>query len=122
MLTNIIATLLAASVTALETFTEQEPVRVEVTDPFSMWLSEQMMNYTDFEVDLNGGRNIPKYLEGTMINAGPSLFKIGKYELGNYADGFVRFNKYAVDAKTKKLTFSTKLVDDTRYYKASTKA
>lgn len=87
-----------------------------------MWLSEQMMNYTDFEVDLKGGRNIPKYLEGTMINAGPSLFKIGKYQLANYADGFVRFNKYTVDAKNQKMIFSTKLVNDTNYYKASTKA
>jgi len=81
-----------------------------------------MMNYTDFQVDLNGGSNIPPYLTGTMINGGPSLFKIGKYSLGNYGDGFVRFNKYTVDAKNAKMLFSTKLVDDTKYYKASTKA
>jgi len=87
-------TTLATGVMAVETFTPQEPTLADSTDPFSMWLSEQMLNYTDFEVDLKGGRNIPKYLEGTMINAGPSLFKIGKYALGNYADGFVRFNKY----------------------------
>jgi len=113
---NILATSLTASVLAVETFIEQElPF-----DPYSTWLSEQMMNYTDFEVDLGSG--IPEYLQGIMINAGPSLFKIGKYELGNYGDGFVRFNKYAVDAKNEKMTFSTKLVNDTKYYKASTKA
>jgi hypothetical protein len=36
-------------------------------------------------------------------------------------DGFIRFNKYRIDGPNKKLSFSSRVVDDSAYYMASQK-
>jgi hypothetical protein len=55
-----------------------------------------------------------------LLNACPSLFEVGKYKLNYYMDGFFRFNRYRIDGDS--LKFSSKLLDDTKFYKASMKA
>ena len=45
---------------------------------------------------------------------------MGKYKLNYYMDGFFRFNRYRIDGDS--LKFSSKLLDDTKFYKASMKA
>ena len=62
---------------------------------------------------------VPDWLAGDYINACPSLFKVGKYELENYVDGFMRFNRYRIEGNT--MSFSSKLVDDTASYTNSMK-
>jgi len=77
-----------------------------------------MQNYTDYEMILNG--EVPDWVQGKLVNGSPTLFEIGKYTVNNYMDGFIRFTKYAISGNS--MTFSSKVVDDTKYYKASTKA
>jgi len=92
----------------------------EVTgDGFMAYTSEQLENYVDEPIKLNG--KVPAYILGDIVNACPTLFKVGKYQVQSYADGFVRFNRYRIDGKSKTMLFSSKVVDDTRYYKASMK-
>jgi len=87
-------------------------------DKFSLYMSAQMQNYTDYEMILNG--DVPSWVQGELVNASPTLFEIGKYTVNNYMDGFIRFTKYAISGSS--MTFSSKVVDDTKYYEASTKA
>jgi len=77
-------------------------------------------SFVDVEVKLNG--HIPSWITGDLVNACPSQLTIGKYQLNNFADGFVRYNRYRIDPKGGKLLFSSKIVDDNKYYTASTKA
>ena len=64
--------------------------------------------------------DVPSWVQGDLINASPTLFEIGKYKVNNYMDGFFRFTRYAIDGN--KMLFSSKVVDDTKYYKASVKS
>jgi hypothetical protein len=88
-------------------------------DGFMAYTSEQMTDFKDESIKLNG--KVPAYVVGDYVNACPTLFKAGKYSVGSFADGFIRFNRYRIDGKSKTMLFSSKLVDDTKYYKASMK-
>jgi len=55
-------------------------------------------------------------LKGDLFNSCPSKFEVGEYTFGNIIDAFVRFNKYSFDGEGN-VIFSTKLVDDTYFYK-----
>jgi len=72
----------------------------------------------DHEITLEGAA--PSWLVGDYINACPSLFNVGKYELENFIDGFMRFNRYRIEGN--KMKFSSKIVDDSAAYTASMKA
>jgi hypothetical protein len=88
------------------------------SDPFSLYMSGTMQNITDSEIILQG--DVPSWVQGELVNGSPTLFEIGKYTLDNYLDGFIRYSKYAINGT--KMIFSSKVVDDTKYYKASTAA
>jgi len=63
---------------------------------------------------------VPEWVHGDLIMGSPTLFEVGKFTVNNYMDGFIRFSRYAIDGN--KMLFSSKVVDDTKYYKASVKA
>jgi len=63
---------------------------------------------------------VPNYIKGDLINACPSKFDVGKYHLNYFMDGFFRYNRYRIDGNS--LKFSSKVVDDNRFYTRSMKA
>jgi hypothetical protein len=88
-------------------------------DGFMTYTSEEMSTLKDEPIKLNG--KVPAYVVGDYVNACPTKFTVGKYSVGSFADGFVRFNRYRIDGKNKTMLMSSKLVDDTKYYTASMK-
>jgi beta,beta-carotene 9',10'-dioxygenase len=74
--------------------------------------------WKDEKITLQG--DVPKWLKGTLINSNASDMEVGKYTMNFYMDGFVRYNKYAIDGN--EMTFSSKVLDDTKYWIASQKA
>lgn len=73
--------------------------------------------WKDEEITLKG--NVPSWLKGTLVNSNATDMEVGKYTLNYYMDGFVRYNKYEIDGKNVK--FSSKVVDDSKYWVASQK-
>jgi len=86
-------------------------------DGIAMYVQPLSDAFVDTEVKLNG--HVPNYIKGDLVNACPSLFKVGKYELSYFMDGFFRYNRYRIDGNT--LKFSSKIVDDNKFYTASMK-
>lgn len=87
------------------------------TDSICSYYEPMTDDFVDTEITLKG--SVPSYVQGDLINACPSLYEVGKYELQNFADGYVRYNRYRLDGR--KLKFSSKLATDTQQYKASFK-
>ena len=90
----------------------------DTDDGLTRYTSALAGTWNDFELTLNG--QVPNYVKGDLINACPSLFEVGKYKLTYYMDGFFRYNRYRIEGKS--LKFSSKLVDDNRFYTRSMKA
>jgi hypothetical protein len=87
------------------------------TDSICAYYEPLTNNFVDEEINLNG--QVPHYVQGDLINACPSLYEVGKYQLQNFADGYVRYNRYRIDGHN--LSFSSKLAVDTAQYIASMK-
>jgi len=116
---TILFGLIACASTSNALEAQQADLNATTGDGFMAYTSEQLQNFVDEPIKLNG--KVPAYIVGDMVNACPTQFTVGKYQVGSYADGFVRFNRYRIDGKNKTMLFSSKVVDDTKYYKASIK-
>jgi len=107
----IVTALVAMKVNALESADQPDGMTQYVAPLTNTTL-------VDHEITLEGA--VPSWMVGDYINACPSLFNVGKYEMENYIDGFMRFNRYRIEGN--KMKFSSKIVDDSKAYVSSMKA
>jgi hypothetical protein len=65
------------------------------TDSVCAYYEPLNETFTDMQITLEG--KVPAYVQGDLINGCPTLFEVGKYQLTNFIDGFVRYNRYRLD-------------------------